>query len=107
MSPVACARSGRGSTASGMGVALSLHLLQIFIGPAVATAGSHFPRYGAIVALYGWWATEFIYLAPAAAHYYNRGKFSTVKGILIVAGLGILLNSGCNVLFFRTMRNAM
>jgi hypothetical protein len=29
-----------------------------------------------------------------------------MKGLLLVVGLGILLNSGCNVLFFGMMRTA-
>ncbi len=39
--------------------------------------------------------TQFIYIAPLSWWFYRRGKTQTARGLLSMAGVIFLLNSGC------------
>jgi hypothetical protein len=98
----------KGSVGAGVGIALGLHLLQFAMIPAAAALGSiansapHQPYTGlsAVFLLIAFWSvTQFLYLGPAAWIAKSNGRTETMKGILIVAAVGILINGACDSVF--------
>ena len=100
--------NGRGSVGRGIGIAIALHFLQLaiipaatFIAPLIHTVpASDLGLEGFAVSVFLWGLTQFLYLGPATWIARRDGKTETMKGILIVAGIGILLNGACDSLLF-------
>ncbi len=100
--------SASDSVGRGVFLGLALHLLQIVIVPAITMLGDLFSRPGPEAGLGGlafavaaWSLTQFLYIGPAAWWQNRKGKRETAKGMLILAGIGVLLNGGCDALLFR------
>lgn len=87
----------------GAGLAIALHLIQFLLVPIISAAGSMFQRPndlglgGFVLAIAAWSLTQFLYLGPAAWLAWRRKQREKMKGILIVAGVGVLLNGGCDL----------
>src|SRR5262249_10816248 len=98
----------------GVLVACGLHLLQVLIVPLIASivpevehrlrgsprGGEDLGLDGLVFSLAAFSITQFLYLGPAIWRYRRRGLNQVVKGILIVAGITFLLNSGCDLMLF-------
>lgn len=84
----------RGSVARGVGTAILLHFWQLLIIPLFTLL----PLAG--LAWLGWSLTQFLYLWPAYLGRHRKGEKETAKGILLVGGLGILLNGACDAILF-------
>ncbi len=90
----------RNSAGWGAGAACMLHLLQwpmlgVSCGIAMQPpAGASWPWY----AFMAWGATQFLYLGPLLWWLKRKGFHQAMKGVLIVAGIGILLNGACDAL---------
>ena len=101
----------KGSVRKGFLLGLLLHLLQFLIVPGTEFLfGVFYPREkepllaGLLFSAYAWSVTQFLYLGPAAWWAFRRGERETGKGLLIIAGLGVLLNGACDALVFRPAR---
>ncbi len=84
------------SVTAGALYACPLHFFQIiiivlsFLLPALA-------RYS----ISAWSLTQFFYLGPAIWFATRGGQRQKAKGIWIVAGIGVLLNGGCDYLLLH------
>jgi len=92
-----------GSVKTGVLRGLSLHLFQGLLVPAIIFLfGLFYPHdkepllAGFIVSAYAWGVTQFLYLGPAAWLAFRKGERETGKGLLILAGIGVLLNGACD-----------
>ena len=85
----------RGSVGKGIGLAIASHLAQFIIVPIILFGGAG----GIVFAMATWGLTQFLYLGPLAWVFHQNGESNTVKGILITAGIGFLLNGACDTLF--------
>src|SRR4051812_21048548 len=93
----------QGSVALGVLIRSSLHMLQIPIVIAVQVLGRIEDRPWAI-ALLGWSVTQLLYMVPATLFARARGAPYTARGIMIVAGISVLLNGACDALVLSTFR---
>ena len=78
-----------GSVPRGITIAFLLHAFQLIIIPIAFV----FPA--AFFFIFIWSVTQFAYLLPAYLKYSAKGESETAKGILIAAGIGVLLNGTC------------
>jgi hypothetical protein len=85
-----------GSVGVGIVFGLLLHLLQLLVVPGITV----FYNPGLLFAAYAWGLTQFLYLGPAIWLAYRFGQRETANGLLIVAGVGVLLNGACDALIF-------
>jgi hypothetical protein len=85
-----------GSVGVGIGLGLLLHLLQLAVVPAISILYNP----GLLFSVYAWGLTQFLYLGPAIWLAYHKGQRETAKGLLIVAGIGVLINGACDALVF-------
>ncbi len=53
-----------------------------------------------------WRVTQFLCLGPAAMAFRKSGNTETAEGILIAAGVGLLLDGACDALIFRAHQYA-
>jgi hypothetical protein len=81
----------------GVGLTLLLHVLQIPIAILVNLLSSD--PYAFFVPLIFFSITQLVYIIPAALIAMYAGKPHIVKGLLIGAGISILLNAACAGLF--------
>jgi hypothetical protein len=98
----------KGSVKEGVSKAVLLHSLQFLMVPAatsltlLALNSRPRPRTGMTAAFFFqafWSVTQFLYLGPAAWIAKRKGRTETMKGILIVAAIGVLLNGACDSIF--------
>jgi hypothetical protein len=86
-----------GSAWWGIGLTLLLHLLQIPIAMLVSFVSSD--PYAFFVPLIFFSLTQLVYIIPAVLIARYSGKPHIVKGLLIGAGISMLLNASCAGLF--------
>lgn len=93
----------KGSVTTGILRGLSLHVFQILLVPAIVFLfGLFYPQdkeplaAGQFFSIYAWGVTQFLYLGPAAWLAFRKGERETGKGLLILAGVGVLLNGACD-----------
>jgi hypothetical protein len=86
-----------GSAWWGIGLTLLLHVLQIPIAIGVSMVSSD--PYSFIVPLIFFSLTQLVYMVPAVLIAMYAGKPHIVKGLLIGAGISMLLNASCAGLF--------
>jgi len=86
------------SVARGVGLAIALyaaHVAVVFVGAALARAG------GAGAGLLGFASflyvgvAQIVYMGPAIAIAYSRGRMDLVKGLCIAGAVVALLNAAC------------
>lgn len=97
-----------GSVAKGVLLGLLLHLFQFLLVPGIEFLfGVFYPQdkeplaAGLLFSAYAWSVTQFLYLGPAAWLAFRKGERGTGKGLLIVGGVGVLLNGACDALLLR------
>jgi hypothetical protein len=78
---------------------LLLHLLQFLVVPGITVLYNP----GLPFSVYAWGLTQFLYLGPAVWLAYRWGWRKTAKGLLIVAGIGVLLNGACDALVLKAL----
>lgn len=73
----------------GIGIALTV------VGIAAATLFGSFTARIGFVLLLGIGVAQVLWILPAFLYFQRRGQRETAKGILIVAGICLLLNASC------------
>ncbi len=98
----------KGSVGKGLLLGLLLHFLQFLVVPGIEFLFRVFyPQdqeplaAGLLFSAYAWSVTQFLYLGPAVWLAFRKGEPETGKGLLIIAGLGVLLNGACDVRAFH------
>jgi hypothetical protein len=86
-----------GSAGWGIGLTLLLHILQIPIAALVSLVSSD--PYAFFLPLIFFSITQLVYIIPALLIAMYVGKPHIVKGLLIGAGISMLLNAACAGLF--------
>lgn len=86
-----------GSPWRGVGLTLLLHILQIPIAVVVSFVSSD--PYSFIMPLIFFSLTQLVYMVPAILIAMYADKPHIVKGLLIGAGISVLLNASCADLF--------
>lgn len=96
----------RGSILLGIAIAVGLHLALTGVSVAGMTAigaASSFVL-GPVLAI---GLVQWVYVVPAAIILYRRGSTQTMKGLLIAAGITVMINLACTGVVFGMLGSSL